>query len=144
MAIINGNFNSFATFGISGGISALPQISSPLSGGLGAAQAQDVSQMMLQALSLMSGGWGSMIGSGGDNYASLEALGTPLSSQYAGITGVSDVNTMIAQMGGIPSATSTTGTSFANIDSSYYTQLMSGFDSQLNALAAQYGLSTTA
>ncbi len=140
MAIINGNFSSFVTFGLSGAVSVLPQTTQALPG---ASQAQDLSQMMLQALSWLSGGWGSMIGSGGDNYASLEALATPLSSQYAGITGVSDVNTMIAQMGGIPSSTSTTGTSFANIDSSYYTQLMSGFDSQLNALAAQYGLSST-
>lgn len=139
MAIINGNFNSFAAFGLSGGVTAMPQLSSPLAGGLGASQAQDASQMMLQALSWLSGGWGGMLG--GDNYTSLEQLGTPLSSQYAGITGVSDVNTMIAQMGGIPSATSTTGTSFANIDSSYYTQLMSGFDSQLNAMMAQYGVS---
>ena len=148
MAIIGGNFNSFGTLGLQSagtgsgvfGSSGLPGVS----GGLGANQAQDLSQMMLQALTMMSGGWGSMLSGGTNNYADLESLATPLSSQYSGLTGVTDVNTMIAQMNGMSSSTTTTtGTgstmNFANLDSSYYTQLMSGFDSQLNAMMAQYG-----
>ncbi|MBX3170931.1 MAG: hypothetical protein KF760_26220 [Candidatus Eremiobacteraeota bacterium] len=141
MAIIGPNFNSFATFGFPSGVANGPLSSGTGLTGLGVNQAQDFSGMMLQALSLMSGGWGSVL-SGANNYSSLEALAQPLSSQYAGLTGVSDVNTMLAQMGGIPSSISSTGTSFANLDSSYYTQLMSGFDSQLNALMAQYGLTS--
>ena len=144
MAIIGGNFTSLGNLGMPR-LNANPAIAQGLAvgGGLGANQAQNLSHMMLQALTMMGGGWGSMLGGGGNNYADLETLATPLSSQYSGLTGVTDVNTMIAQMNGIPSATTATGTSFANLDSSYYTQLMSGFDSQLNALAAQYGLSTT-
>lgn len=140
MAIIGGSFNSFGSLGLTpSGTSAGVFGASGPTGTLGANQAQDLSQMMLQALTMMSGGWGSML-SGGNNYADLESLATPLSPQYSGLTGITDVNTMIAQMNGIPSSTSTTGTSFANLDSSYYTQLMSGFDSQLNAMMAQYGV----
>lgn len=143
MAIIGSGINSFSTLGLSTLGGAFPTLGSGSAASpVGAGQALDLSQWMLQALGSLGGGWGSLMGAtGGDNYASLEALGSPLSSQYAGITGVADVNTMIAQMGGLPSSTTTTATgSFANLDSSYFSNLMSSFDSQLNAAMAQYNV----
>ena len=150
MAMVGNGFGSFSGSGSSilglytlGG--AFPTLgSSSASSPSGAGQALDLSQVMLQALSGLGGGWGSLMGaSGGNNYSSLEALATPLSSQYASITGVTDVNTMIAQMGGLPSSTTTTTGNFASLDSSYFTNLLSQFDTQLNAAMAQYNVAGT-